>query len=153
MFDTGQPAPDFTMPQEGGDPVTLSELAPAPVVLFFYPRDDTSGCTKEAVAFSERLQEFTDAGIKVFGVSKDTLTSHARFRAKHDLTVPLLSDSETDTCERYGVWVEKRMYGKTYMGIERSTVLIGRDGEIARVWRKVKVAGHVEEVLAAASDL
>ena len=146
-------APDFTLPRDGGDSVTLSALRGSAVVLFFYPRDDTSGCTKESIGFSEALQEFADAGVQVFGISKDSVKSHDKFVAKHELKTPLLSD-ETDTvCEAYGVWKEKKMYGKTFMGIERSTFLIDAEGKIARVWRKVKVPGHVEEVLEAARAL
>lgn len=153
MTDTGQTAPDFTLPQDGGEDITLSSLRPAPVVLYFYPKDDTSGCTKEAVAFSGLLAEFEAAGAKVFGISKDGVAKHAKFRAKHDLSVPLLSDEQGDVCERYGVWAEKQMYGKTYMGIERSTFLIDGEGRIVRAWRKVKVPGHAEEVLAAVKSL
>jgi peroxiredoxin Q/BCP len=153
MTETGQPAPDFTLPQDGGSPVTLSAQRPSKVVLYFYPKDDTSGCTKEAVAFTARLADFEAAGTKVFGISKDTLIRHGKFREKHNLTVPLLSDSETDICERYGVWVEKAMYGKKYFGIERATFLIDGDGVIRRIWRKVKVTNHVDTVLDAAKAL
>jgi len=153
MIDTGQTAPDFTLPQDGGEDVTLSALRPAPVVLYFYPKDDTSGCTKEAVAFSGLLSEFEAAGARVFGISKDSVAKHGKFRTKHDLTVPLLSDAESDVCERYGTWVEKSMYGKKYLGIERSTFLIDGEGKLARVWRKVKVPGHAEEVLEAVRAL
>ncbi len=146
-------APDFTLPRDGGDDVTLSELRPAPVVLFFYPKDDTSGCTKEAIAFTGLNADFEAAGAKVFGVSKDTVAKHDKFRDKHSLGIPLLSDAEADVCERYGVWKEKSMYGKKYMGIERTTVLIGGDGKILRIWPKVKVPGHAEEVLEAVRAL
>ncbi|ARE42033.1 Thiol peroxidase, Bcp-type [Rhodovulum sp. P5] len=153
MIDTGQTAPDFTLPQDGGDDITLSALRPAPVVLYFYPKDDTSGCTKEAIAFSALQPEFEAAGAKVFGLSKDTVAKHAKFRTKHELTVPLLSDEDGTVCEAYGTWVEKKMYGKTYMGIERSTFLIDGNGQLARIWRKVKVPGHAEEVLEAVKAL
>jgi peroxiredoxin Q/BCP len=153
MPDVTQPAPDFTLPRDGGDMVSLSSLSGGPVVLFFYPRDDTSGCTKESIGFSEALQEFADAGAKVFGISKDSVASHDKFVAKHDLTVPLLSDENGTTCEDYGVWKEKNMYGKKFMGIERSTFLIGTDGKIAQVWRKVKVPDHVDAVLEAVRAL
>ena len=153
MLDIGQPAPDFTLPQDGGGDVALSALRGAPVVLYFYPKDDTSGCTKEAIAFSEQMADFEDAGAKVFGLSKDTVQKHEKFRTKHDLTVPLLSDAETDICERYGVWVEKSMYGKKYMGIERATFLIDGEGTVRNVWRKVKVPGHSAEVLEAVKAL
>ncbi len=153
MPETSDIAPDFTLPRDGGAHVTLSELRPAPVVLFFYPRDDTSGCTKEAVAFSGLQSEFEAAGATVLGISKDSIASHDKFRDKHGLTVPLLSDAETETCEAYGVWTEKNMYGKKFMGIERSTFLIDGSGRIARAWRKVKVPGHAEEVLEAVRNL
>lgn len=146
-------APDFTLPSTTGEDVTLSALRPAPVVLFFYPRDDTSGCTVENLDFTALLPEFKAAGVKVFGISKDSMASHEKFMAKKSLTVPLLSD-ETDTvCEAYGVWKEKKMYGKTFMGIERSTFLIDGEGRIAKEWRKVKVPDHAAEVLAAAKAL
>ena len=150
MPEISDPAPDFTLPRDGGDTVTLSDLRGKAVVLFFYPRDDTSGCTKESIGFSEHLQEFADSNTLVFGISKDSLKSHDKFVAKHSLTVPLLSDENGSVCEDYGTWVEKKMYGKTYMGIERSTFLIDAEGKIAHVWRKVKVPGHVEAVLDAA---
>lgn len=148
-----QPAPDFTLPVTGGGDVTLSDLKGTPVVLFFYPRDDTPGCTKESIGFSEHLAAFTAAGAKVFGISRDTMAKHDKFAAKHDLTVPLLSDEEGHATESYGVWVEKNMYGKKSMGIERATYLIAADGTIAHIWRKVKVPGHVEEVLEAVRAL
>ena len=153
MLEEGQPAPDFNLPQDGGDPVTLSDLKGAPVVLYFYPRDDTSGCTKEAIAFTEKLDDFAALGARVFGISKDTVVKHGKFREKHDLGVGLLSDAESDVCERFGVWVEKSMYGKKYMGIDRSTFLIDAEGKIAKVWRKVKVPGHADAVLEAAKAL
>ncbi len=146
-------APDFTLPRDGGGEVTLSEQRGRAVVLFFYPRDDTPGCTKESIGFSEQLQAFADAGANVFGISRDTLAKHDKFVAKHGLTTPLLSDEGQTVCEDYGVWVEKNMYGRKSMGIERSTFLIDADGKIARVWRKVKVPGHVDEVLEAARAL
>ena len=146
-------APDFTLPRDGGGEVSLSDLRGAPVVLFFYPRDDTPGCTKESIGFSQHLQEFADAGAQVFGISKDTVAKHDKFVAKYELTVPLLSDAEGSICEDYGVWVEKNMYGRKSMGIERSTFLIDAEGRIARVWRKVKVDGHVAEVLEAVRAL
>ena len=153
MTDTKTPAPDFTLPQDGGDPVTLSDLRPSPVVLFFYPKDNTPGCTTEAIGFSEALAEFDALGVKVFGVSKDSITSHEKFRAKKELSVPLLSDADSDLSERLGVWQEKSMYGKTFWGIVRSTFLIDGEGNIVREWRKVKVKGHVEDVLEAARAL
>ncbi|GGA04778.1 MULTISPECIES: peroxiredoxin [Salipiger] len=150
MTDT---APDFTLPATTGEDVTLSALKPAPVVLFFYPRDDTSGCTKENEEFSALLPEFEAAGIKVFGISKDSLASHEKFMKKKDLTVPLLSDEGSEVCESFDVWKEKSMYGKKFMGIERSTFLIDGSGAIAKEWRKVKVPGHAAEVLEAARAL
>ncbi len=153
MPDINDIAPDFTLPVTGGGDVTLSALKGAPVVLFFYPRDDTPGCTKESIGFSAHLDDFKAAGAAVFGISRDTMAKHDKFTAKHDLTVPLLSDSEGQVTEDYGVWVEKNMYGKTSMGIERATYLIDADGKIARVWRKVKVPGHVEDVLDAVRAL
>ncbi|MGR3540651.1 MAG: peroxiredoxin [Hasllibacter sp.] len=147
----GDAAPDFTLPSAKGD-VTLSAID-GPVVLYFYPRDDTPGCTTEARDFTAAGDDFANAGATVLGVSKDTVAKHEKFAAKHDLGVALLSDAEGDVCERYGTWVEKNMYGRKSMGIERATFLIGADGRIARVWRKVKVPGHVEEVLAAARAL
>jgi peroxiredoxin Q/BCP len=153
MPDTGDIAPDFTLPRDGGGEVTLSALRPQKVVLFFYPKDDTSGCTTEAKGFTEHGAAFAAAGAVVLGVSKDSVASHDKFVKKHELGVILGSDEGSDVCERYGVWAEKSMYGKKYMGIERTTFLIDGDGKIARVWQKVKVPGHVEEVLEAVRGL
>ena len=153
MPDLTQTAPDFTLPVTGGGEITLSTLTGAPIVLFFYPRDDTPGCTTESIGFSAQKEAFEAHGAKVFGISRDTMAKHEKFAAKHNLTVPLLSDEEGHVTEAYGVWVEKNMYGKTSMGIERATYLIDADGKIARIWRKVKVAGHVEEVLDAVRAL
>lgn len=149
---TGQPAPDVSLPRDGGGQVSLAELS-GPVVLYFYPKADTSGCTKQALAFTEALDAFTGAGVTILAVSKDPVTKLDKFRDKHALGIALLSDAEGDVCERYGVWKEKSMYGKTYMGIERSTFLIGGDGVVVREWRKVKVPGHVDEVLEAVRSL
>lgn len=146
----GDTAPAFTLPRDGGGEVSLSDFAGKKVVLYFYPKDDTPGCTKEAIGFTDMVAEFDAAGTVILGVSKDSVKKHDKFVAKHDLKIALLSDEEGDVCERYGTWVEKSMYGKTYMGIERATYLIGADGKIAEVWRKVKVPGHVEAVLEAA---
>ncbi|MEM7318803.1 MAG: peroxiredoxin, partial [Pseudomonadota bacterium] len=145
--------PDFTLPRDGGGQISLSDLRGTTVVLFFYPRDDTPGCTRESIGFSENMQAFAQAGAQVFGISRDTVTKHDKFVAKHGLTVPLLSDEDTAICQAYGVWVEKNMYGRKSMGIERSTFLIDANGQIARIWRKVKVPGHVEDVLDAVRSL
>jgi len=149
MIDVGQSAPDYTLPRDGGETLTLSALQPKTVVLFFYPKDDTSGCTKEAIGFTENLAAFEAAGATVIGISKDSVKKHDKFIAKHELGVPLVSDEESDVCEQYGTWVEKSMYGKKYMGIERSTFVIDGTGTISHVWRKVKVPGHVDAVLEA----
>lgn len=149
MLDVNDMAPDFTLPRDGGSTMSLADFKGKALVLFFYPKDDTSGCTKESIGFSVALQDFAAAGAAVVGVSKDSVKSHDKFVNKHSLTVPLLSDEDSTMCEDYGVWAEKSMYGKSYMGIERSTFLIDGEGRVARVWRKVKVPGHVEEVLAA----
>ncbi|WP_298936043.1 peroxiredoxin [uncultured Ruegeria sp.] len=153
MPDVSDIAPDFTLPRDGGGEVTLSDLRGGTVVLFFYPRDDTPGCTKESIGFSEQLQAFADAGAKVFGISRDSVTKHDKFVAKHGLTTPLLSDENSTVCEDYGVWVEKNMYGRKSMGIERSTFVVNGEGRIANVWRKVKVPGHVDAVLEAVKAL
>jgi peroxiredoxin Q/BCP len=148
----GDRAPDFDLSTDTGR-VRLSDLKGKVVVLYFYPKDDTSGCTAEAIGFSEAAAEFDKAGAVVVGVSKDTARSHGKFRGKYGLKVELGADPEGEVVERYGVWVEKSMYGRKYMGIERATFLIDRAGVIQRVWRKVKVAGHVAEVLSAARAL
>lgn len=153
MPDISQPAPDFTMPVTGGGEISLSDLRGKIVVLYFYPRDDTPGCTMEAIEFSADLPSFRQAGAEVYGISRDTLAKHDRFAAKHDLTVPLLADVDGAVTQAYDVWVEKNMYGKKMMGIERATFLIDAQGNIARIWRKVKVAGHVQEVLNAVRTL
>ncbi|WP_299989786.1 peroxiredoxin [uncultured Ruegeria sp.] len=153
MPETSDIAPDFSLPRDGGGEVSLSDQRGHAVVLFFYPRDDTPGCTKESIGFSEQLQAFAEAGAHVFGISRDTVAKHDKFVAKHGLTTPLLSDDGQTVCEEYGVWVEKNMYGRKSMGIERSTFLIDAEGKIARVWRKVKVPGHVDEVLEAVRAL
>ncbi len=149
----GDPAPAISLPRDGGEMVNLSDFAGQNVVVYFYPRDDTSGCTKEAIGFTDRLDDFATINTVILGISKDSVKKHDKFVAKHELKIALLSDEEGDVCERYGVWVEKSMYGKTYMGIERATYLIGADGKIAQVWRKVRVPGHVDAVLDAARAL
>ncbi|MCR9071801.1 MAG: thioredoxin-dependent thiol peroxidase [Thalassobaculaceae bacterium] len=153
-LDVGDKAPDFTMPTDGGGEVSLAKLKGKPVVLYFYPRDDTPGCTKEACGFRDALPDFSGAGgVEIIGVSRDTVAKHDKFKAKYDLPFTLGSDESGAVTEAYGVWVEKSMYGKKSMGIERSTFLIDGDGVIRGVWRKVKVPGHVEEVLEAAKGL
>ncbi|MGJ8623795.1 MAG: thioredoxin-dependent thiol peroxidase [Yoonia sp.] len=149
----GETAPAISLPRDGGEIVNLSDFAGKKVVLYFYPKDDTPGCTKEALGFTDMVDEFASVDTVILGVSKDSIKKHDKFVAKHDLKIALLSDEEGDVCERYGTWVEKNMYGKTYMGIERATYLIGADGKIAQVWRKVRVPGHVEAVLEAARAL
>ncbi len=146
----GNEAPDFALPRDGGGTVTLSELRGNKVVLFFYPKDDTSGCTAEAIAFTGLKSDFEKAGAILLGMSPDKAAKHDKFIAKHDLDVMLASDEEKTTLEKYGVWVEKSMYGRKYMGVERTTVLIDENGVISKIWRKVKVPGHAEEVLDAA---
>ena len=146
-------APDFSAPTDGGGTLSLADLAGAKAVLFFYPKDDTTGCTKEAIAFSEAMPEFEKAGAKVVGVSVDSPASHDAFVAKHDLKVPLVSDEDKSIVEAFGLWGEKSMYGRTFMGTERATVLLDETGTIRRIWRSVKVPGHVEEVLAAVQAL
>jgi len=153
MPEIGDIAPDFTLPRDGGGTLCLSALRPAPVVLFFYPRDDTSGCTREATEFTAAIADFEAAGAKIVGLSRDSVASHDRFVAKHALAVPLVSDEDGAVCAAYGTWVEKSMYGRKYMGMERTTFLIAGDGRIAQVWRKVKVPGHVDAVLEAVRAL
>lgn len=146
-LETGSKAPDFSLPANGGNNVSLSEHLGKYVVLYFYPKDDTPGCTKEAIGFSAVKDELAALNTIVIGVSKDTAAKHDKFIAKHDLDVILGSDEAGKMIEEYGVWVEKNMYGKRYMGIERATYLIGPDGTILEIWRKVRVKNHVETVL------
>jgi thioredoxin-dependent peroxiredoxin len=148
-LDSGDKAPDFDLATDGGGRVKLSDFAGSWLVLYFYPKDDTPGCTTEAIAFSDASGVFADANAKVVGVSKDSPKSHDKFKAKHNLGITLASDPDGEMLERYGVWVEKSLYGRKYMGIDRATFLIGPDGVIRNVWRKVKVAGHAQAVLAA----
>jgi thioredoxin-dependent peroxiredoxin len=149
----GQKAPPFTLPATGGEPVDLLGLKGRKVVLYFYPKDDTSGCTRQAQEFQALKEEFKAADTEIVGVSADSVASHDRFRAKYALDFTLASDEHTSVLEAYGVWVDKSMYGRKYKGIERTTVLIDRDGVIARVWPTVKVPSHAQEVLAAARAL
>ena len=153
MVKEGDKAPDFTMPTDGDGEISLNDLKGSPVVLYFYPKDDTPGCTKEAIGFNEALKQFDALGAKIVGVSKDSVKKHDKFRDKYGLNFALGSDEEAGVCEAYGVWVEKSMYGKKYMGIERATFLIDKDGTVNTVWRKVKVPGHVDAVLEAAKAL
>ena len=146
----GDPAPAFDLATDGGERASSAALSGRPYVIYFYPKDDTPGCTKEAIGFSCVYDQFKAAGVELIGVSKDDVRSHGKFRTKHDLTFPLASDETGAVVEAFGAWVEKSMYGKTYMGIDRSTFLVGKDGKVLRAWRGVKVPGHVEEVLAAA---
>lgn len=152
-LDTGDQAPAFELPGAGGEAISLAGLAGRKVVLYFYPKDDTSGCTLEAQGFNALSEAFGAADTVVIGVSPDSVKSHDKFRAKYGLTFPLASDEGKAMLEAYGVWVEKSMYGRKYMGVERTTMLIDRAGKIARVWPKVKVPGHADEVLAAARAL
>lgn len=149
----GDKAPDFSVEGDNGTEISLSSYAGKNVVLYFYPKDDTPGCTKEAIGFSELKDKFDTLNCAIIGVSKDTAAKHDKFIAKHDLKVSLAADIEGDICEKYGVWVEKNMYGKKYMGIERATYLIGKDQTIQKIWRKVRVKGHVEAILDAVEAL
>ncbi|PZQ99375.1 MAG: peroxiredoxin [Cereibacter sphaeroides] len=149
----GDTAPDFTLPTNGGGTVTLSALRPGKVVVYFYPQDDTQTCTLQAVSFTAALADFSAAGVTVIGISKDSVKSHDKFAAKHDLGVILASDESGGVCEEWDVWGQKSMYGRTYMGIIRSTFLIDGKGRVVEVWTKVRMKGHVEAVLAAARAL
>ncbi len=142
----GDDAPKFSMPSDGGGTVSLSDFKGRYLVLYFYPKDDTPGCTKEAIGFSAVKEEFASLGADILGISKDTVAKHDKFIAKHNLTIALGSDESGQMIESYGVWVEKNMYGKKYMGIERATYLIGPDSKILEIWRKVRVKDHVEKV-------
>jgi len=149
----GDSAPDFTLPTDGTGSITLSSLRGRPVVLYFYPRDDTPGCTMEACGFNDSLPNFSSVNAEIIGISKDSEASHAKFRQKYGLRFRLAADTETKVAKAYGVWIEKSLYGRKYMGMDRATYLIDKDGIIRGVWRSVKVAGHVDEVLAAAKGL
>ncbi|PTS89166.1 MULTISPECIES: peroxiredoxin [unclassified Caulobacter] len=152
MLQAGDKAPDFDLPTDTGR-VSLTGLKGKKIILYFYPKDDTSGCTSQALQFSSEVEEFAKMGTVVIGVSKDSAASHAKFRKKHDLTVELAADTTGETVESYGAWVEKSMYGRKYMGIDRSTFLIDAEGVVREVWRKVKVPGHIKSVLTAAKGL
>jgi peroxiredoxin Q/BCP len=152
-IELGDKAPDFTLPTDGNGKVALSQLAGRPVVLYFYPKDDTSGCTAEACGFRDAFPDYSGTGAVVIGVSKDPVAAHDKFKKKHELPFILASDAGADVCEKYGVWVDKSMYGRKYKGIERATFLIDKGGIVRGVWHKVKVPGHVAEVLKAARAL
>ena len=149
----GEKAPDFTLPTDGNGSITLSDLVGKKVVLYFYPKDDTSGCTAEACGFRDSVPDYGQTGAVVIGISKDSVASHDKFKNKHQLPFVLASDSSGEVCEKYGAWVEKSMYGRKYMGIDRSTFLIDATGTVRGVWRKVRVPGHVAQVLKAAQAL
>jgi peroxiredoxin Q/BCP len=153
MVDAGDRAPSFTAPAGGGGKIAMKDFKGKKVVLYFYPKDDTPGCTTEAKDFTELKRKFSANGIAVVGVSKDSVAKHDKFSEKHNLRIVLASDEDGVICEKYGVWVEKKNYGRTYMGIERSTFLIDAKGKVAKVWRKVRVRGHAEAVLAAAKEI
>jgi peroxiredoxin Q/BCP len=152
-LEIGDKAPDFTLPADGGGKISLKNLKGKPVVLYFYPKDDTSGCTAEACAFRDAFPDFSKAKAEIVGISRDSVASHDKFKKKNKLPFPLASDEDGKVCDAYGTWVEKSMYGRKYMGIERSTFLIDGKGTIRAIWRKVKVPGHAEEVLKAAAAL
>ena len=147
MVEEGAPAPDFELASDEGETVTLSALRGKPVVLYFYPKDDTPGCTTEACEFRDAYDRFREQGVEILGVSPDTEASHQKFKSKYELPFTLLADPDHEAAQAYGVWKEKRNYGKTYMGIERSTFVIGADGKVARAMRGIRPAGHAAQVL------
>ena len=149
----GDKVPQVTLQGMDGKPLPIAKLLGKPLVLYFYPKDDTSGCTSEAIAFTERAAAFAKVGARIVGVSKDSPEKHGKFIAKHGLKIELATDQDGSVCEAFGTWIEKSMYGRKYMGIDRATFLIGSDGRVARIWRKVKVPGHAAEVLEAAKAL
>ncbi len=151
--EVGKTAPDFTLPADGGGTVKLSDLRGKKVVLYFYPKDDTPGCTKEACGFRDALPDYSKIDAVIIGLSKDSVAKHEKFKAKYELPFPLVSDVDGKVCEAYGTWVEKSMYGRKYMGIDRATFLIDEEGTLRAQWRKVKVPGHVDEVLQATRRL
>ncbi len=152
-LNVGDKAPAFTLPTDGGGECKLSALKGKQVILYFYPKDDTPGCTTEACGFRDAMPDFSKCNAEIVGVSKDSVKKHDRFKTKHELNFTLVADEEGELCETYGVWVEKNLYGRKYMGIERATFLIDGKGVIREIWRKVRVKGHVDAVLAAAQDL
>ena len=152
-LDVGDNAPEFTIATDGGGSFSLSEMKGYNVIIYFYPKDDTPGCTKEACGFRDMLPDFSDSSAKIIGISKDTVAKHDKFKSKYELPFLLGADLKGNVCEAYGTWVEKSMYGRQYMGIERATFLVDKEGVLQGVWRKVKVKGHVEEVLSAVQNL
>jgi thioredoxin-dependent peroxiredoxin len=153
MLSEGDPVPDVKMEGMEGKPVSPADFRGQKLVVYFYPKDDTSGCTAQAQAFTRAAGEFEKAGTWILGVSKDDARKHRKFTDKYDLKVPLATDPDGSVCEAFGTWVQKSMYGRKYMGIDRATFLVDRDGVVKRIWRKVKVPGHIDEVLAAAREL
>ena len=153
MLEAGQTLPEFSIPLDDGEHFSSDDAAGQNLVVFFYPKADTPGCTKESIAFSELASDFAASNTKILGISKDKVAKQAKFKAKHELTVMLGADDESEVCEAFGVWQEKSMYGKTYMGIVRSTFLFDASGQLVKVWPKVKVAGHADEVLSAVREL
>jgi thioredoxin-dependent peroxiredoxin len=153
VLEIGEPAPDFSLPDADGREVTLSEFRGQPVIIYFYPRDDTPGCTKQACGIRDAWSEFTEAGAAVLGISPDDVGSHARFRDKHDLPHTLLADPDTEVIRAYGAWGKRKMYGRQYEGVIRSTVIVDAEGTVAARWPKVRPKEHADEVLAALSDL
>ncbi|MGE5767022.1 MAG: thioredoxin-dependent thiol peroxidase, partial [Bacteroidota bacterium] len=153
MVELGKKAPDFTLPTDGGGRVALKDLRGSKVVLYFYPKDDTPGCTTEACGFRDAFPDFAKVDAAIIGISKDSVARHDKFKAKYKLNFPLVSDEDGKICEKYGTWIEKSLYGRKYMGIDRATFLIDKDGVVAKVWHKVKVNGHVDEVAEALKAL
>ena len=146
-LEIGNKAPDFKLPTDGNGTISLSEFKGQKIILYFYPKDDTPGCTAESCSFRDHLPAFDKVGVQIIGISKCSTAKHDKFKAKYELNFPLASDENDNVCEQYGTWVEKNMYGKKYMGIERTTFLIDENGSIENIWRKVKVNGHVEDVI------
>ena len=149
----GAKAPEFQLPGDGGRSISLRDYSGGNLVIYFYPKDDTKGCTKESIEFTQAKKAFAATNTKIIGISADSVASHDKFKAKHELDLTLVSDEEKTAIEDYGVWVEKNMYGRKYMGIERATFLVDSHGKIAKIWRKVRVPGHVDSVLKAAQEL
>lgn len=152
-LEIGDKCPSFTLPKDNGGEINIADVKANAIVIYFYPKDDTSGCTSEAKQFSDNIEQFNELGVTVYGISKDSIKSHEKFKAKYDLKIDLLSDEALEVCNAFGVWVEKSMYGRKYMGVERSTFIIDKDLKIAKIWRKVKVTNHVADVLKALKSL